>query len=169
VLIETTHDENDFDYIFETGINAKLRIHGKVQDFQPGSERVVFIDQPNNISQLSAKVFATGIFIIGDQWGVPDIFIEKINLHFSCVKVLIDGKQFVGNQGARFEAKRQDDYPMTGWAFELREAEARTKDRSISDELQGSPFMIVYNIQNKGFGAITNPASTNTIQIENLK
>jgi hypothetical protein len=139
-----------------------------VQDYQPGSERIVFVDQPNNIEQLSANTFSTGVFIIGDQWGVPNIFIKKINQHFACSQVLIDGKQFVGNQGARFEGKREENYPMTGWAFELREADASTKDRSVADETQGTPFMIVFNIQNKGFGSITNPASTNTIQIENL-
>lgn len=169
VLIETTHDQNDHDVIFETGLVQKLRVHGKVGDYLPGSEREVFIGQPFNIVQLSAETFSTGTFIIGDQYGVPDTMIERINLHFACNKVVIDGRQFVGQQGVRFEAKRQDDFPMTGWLFELREADASTKTRSIATASQGSPTTVVYNIQNKGFGSITNPASSNTLQITNLK
>jgi hypothetical protein len=168
VLLESTHDENDYDTVFENGFVSKLRVHGSVVDFTPASERVVFIDQPANITQLSANGFSTESFVIGDQDGVPDIFIEKINQHFRCYKVLIDGKQYVGTQGSRFEATREDFVPMTGWRFEIREKDASTKKRFIADGLQGTPTTVTYNIQNKGFGAISNPASQNIIQIENL-
>ena len=168
VLLESTHDENDYDTVFEKGFVAKLRIHGAVVDFLPASERTVFIDQPANITQLSANGFSTESFVIGDQFGVPDIFIEKVNTHFRCYKVLIDGKQYVGTSGSRFEATREDFVPMAGWRFEIREKDASTRKRFEADGLQGSPTTITYNIQNKGFGAISNPASQNIIQIENL-
>jgi hypothetical protein len=168
LLLETTHDENDYDTVFENGFVAKLRIHGEVGDYLPGSERTLFIDQPNNITQLKGGTFSVESLIIGDQYGVPDYMIEKINQHFQCKTVLVDGKQYVGNQGARFEAQREDLFPMTGWRWEIRAAIASTKKRFSNDGLQLSTTTVTYNIQNKGFGPISNPASSNVIQIVNL-
>jgi hypothetical protein len=168
VLFEVTHDENDHDVIFETGIVMKLRVYGELREFQPGADRTIFIDQPRNAVQLSGKAFSTEKLIIGDSFGVPDYMIEKINALFLCSNVLIDAKQWVGNEGARFEAKREELYPMTGWAFELRPAKSGTRKRFVADGNQGTPLTITYRIQSRGFGAITTPASTNVIQVENL-
>lgn len=170
-LLEVTHDENDFDTVFETDFVCKLRVHGELRDFQPGADRTVFINQSRNIVQLAGKSFSTEKLIIGDSWGVPNFMIEKINDLFLCSQVLIDGKQYVGNEGARFETSRQTDglYPMAGWAFEVRPANTSTKKRFIADGTQGSPSTVVYNIQQKGFGTITGPASSNVLQIEELK
>jgi len=167
-LFEVTHDENDHEVVFETGIACKLRIYGEIREFQPGADRVIFIDQPRNAVQLSGKSFSTEKLIIGDSWGVPDYIIEKINNLFLCSNVLIDGKQWVGNEGARFEASRESLYPMSGWAFEMRAAKANTRKRFEVDGNQNSPLSIVYRIQSRGFGSISQPASTNVIQIENL-
>jgi hypothetical protein len=168
-LFEVTHDENDFDTVFENGHICKLRIHGEIREFQPGSDRIVFVDQPRNMVQLSGKSFSTSKLIIGDSLGVPDFMIEKINNLFNCSKVLIDGKQWVGNEGARFEASRESLYPMTGWAFEVRPANSSTKKRFVADGTQGSPSTVVYNISGKGFGPITGPASSNVIQIPEIQ
>jgi hypothetical protein len=169
VLFEVSHDENDYDMVFETGIVTKLRVHGELREFQPGADRIIFIDQPRNAVQLSGKSFSTEKLIIGDEFGVPDYLIEKINDLFLCSSVLIDGKQWVGNEGARFEAKREELYPMTGWAFELRPAKVSTKKRFVADGAQGSPTTVVYNIEQKGFGPITGPASSNIIQIQEIQ
>jgi hypothetical protein len=168
-LLEVTHDENDFDTVFENGFVCKLRMFGELREFQPGADRTVFIDQRRNIVQLAGKSFSTEKLIIGDSWGVPDFMIEKINDLFLCSQVFIDGKQYVGNEGSRFEASRESLYPMAGWAFEVRPAKASTKKRFIADGTQGSPTTVVYNIQQKGYGTITGPASSNVIQIEELK
>jgi hypothetical protein len=168
MLFEVTHDENDHEVIFETGIVMKLRVYGEIRDFQPGADRVIFIDQPRNAVQLSGKSFSTEKLIVGDSFGVPDNIIEKINNLFLCSKVLIDSKQWVGNEGSRFEASRESLYPMSGWAFEIRPAIASTKKRFVADGNQGSPLTVVYSIQSKGFGPITTPGSSNVIQIENL-
>lgn len=168
VLFEVTHDENDYDMVFETGIAMKLRVYGEIREFQPGADRTVFIDQPRNIVQLSGKSFSTEKLIIGDSWGVPDIKIEKINNLFLCSKVLIDGKQWVGNEGARFEAKREDLYPMSGWAFEIRAAKANTKKRFVADGNQGSPTTLVWLVEQKGFGQITGTASSNVLKIQEI-
>jgi hypothetical protein len=168
LLFEVTHDENDHDVVFETGIVMKLRVYGEIGEFQPGSDRTIFINQRRSAVQLAGSSFSTEKLIIGDSWGVPDFMIEKINNLFLCSNVLIDGKQWVGNEGARFEASREKLYPMTGWAFELYPAIVSTKKRFVASGSQGSPTTVTYNIEQKGFGPMSNPASSNIIQIEEI-
>jgi hypothetical protein len=169
VLLEYKHDENDHDIIFETGIQFSLRVHGELAEFQPGADRTVFVDQRRNIVLLSGSSFEGEKFIIGDSFGVPNYMIRKINNIYLCSQVLHDGVQYVGAEGARFEAKREELYPMTGWAFELRPANSGTKKRFVADGTQGSPTTVTYNIEQKGFGPVTGPASSNIIQIEELQ
>lgn len=169
-LFKYTHDENDFDVVFETGIELCLRVHGGFppERIQPGSERTVFIDQPNTIRQLSGKAFYTEKLLLGDSFGLPAWMIKKINRIFDCNNVLIDGKQYVANEGAKLEANTEEEYPMAGWQIELRPADPGNKKRFVADGAQGSPSTVVYNIESKGFGSITGEASTNILQIESL-
>lgn len=169
ILLEYRHDENDYDVVFETGIQFSIRVHGLIWDFQPGSDRVIFIDQPRNAVQLSGKSFSTEKLIVGDSFGVPNYMIKKINDIYLCSEVLHDGKQYVGNEGARFEAKREEMFPMTGWAFELRDPDASTKKRFVADGTQGSPTTLVWLVNQTGFGPITGVASSNVLQIEEIK
>jgi hypothetical protein len=169
ILLQYKHDENDHEVVFETGIQFSLRFHGELREYQPGADRIVFIDQARRITQLSGESFETEKLIIGDSFGVPNYMIKKINNIYLCSEVLHDGKQYVGSEGARFEAKREELYPMTGWAFEVRPYETGTKKRFVADGNQGSPTTITYNIESKGFGPSSSPASSNIIQIEELQ
>ncbi len=168
-LLEYNHDENDYDVVFENGLTMSLRVHGGLVEFQPGSDRVVFVDQPRNLTQLSSKTFSTEKLLIGDTFGVPNYMIEKINQVFRCSTVLVDGKQYVGNEGARYEANREALFPLTGWAWEVRAAKANSKKRFVADGAQGSPTTITYNIESKGFGPSSSPASSNIIQIQEIE
>jgi hypothetical protein len=168
-LLEYFHDENDHEVIFETGIKFSLRVHGGLDEYQPGTDRVIYVNQTRRITQLSGESFDTEKLIIGDSFGVPNYMIKKINNIFLCSNVTIDGKQYVGNEGARFEASRENLYPMTGWAWEVRAPDTGKKKRFVADGTQGSPSTVVYNISGKGFGPITGPASSNVIQIPEIQ
>jgi hypothetical protein len=169
ILFEYKHDENDHDVVFETGIQFALRVHGELREFQPGADRTIFIDQPRNIVQLAGKSFSNEKLIIGDSYGVPNYMIEKINGIFLCSQVLIDGKQYVGNEGARYEATREELFPMTGWAFDVRPAKNSTKKRFVEDGEADTPTTVTYNIESKGFGPSSSPASSNIIKIQELE
>lgn len=168
ILLEYSHDENDHEVVFETGIRFRLRVHGELREYQPGSDRIVFINQRRSITQLAGESFETEKLIIGDSFGVPNYMIKKINNIYLCSQVLHDGKQYVGNEGGRFEAKREELYPMTGWAWEVRPTDTGTKKRFVADGSQGNPSSVVFNIEQKGFGPISNPASSNILQIEEI-
>lgn len=170
LLLEYRHNENDFDIVWETGIQMCFRVFGGFppEQYQPGSNRTVFIDQPNNITQLNARSFAVWKLLLGDSFGLPQWVIERINQIFLCSEVLIDGKQFVANDGAEVEPTTEELYPLAGWSLDVRPAKAQGKKRFVADGNQGSPLTVVYQIEGKGFGTITGEASTNIFQIENL-
>jgi hypothetical protein len=170
-LFEYWHDENDHDVVFETGIKMCFRIKGGFppEQYKPGSNRTVFIDQPNNIVQLSGRSFGIWKLLLGDSYGLPQWVIERINQIFLCSNVLIDGKQFVANDGAEVEPTTEELYPLAGWSLDVRPAKQQNKKRFIADGNQGSPLTVVYQIEGRGFGTVTGEASTNIIQIENLE
>src|ERR1044072_6530622 len=110
---------------------------------------------------MDAVFMHNGVNVLGVRWRICFFGREGV---FNYVNRM----QYVGTTGSRFEATMEDFVPMAGWRFEIREKDASTRKRFEADGLQGSPTTITYNIQNKGFGAISNPASQNIIQIENL-
>lgn len=166
ILLTYKHSENDHNIAFETGIEFSFRIHGGFKDFQPQSERVVFIDQPNNIVQLSGKSFSTEKLVIGNSYGVPKWVIDKVNEIFNCDSVLIDGKQWVAVSGARFEANRIDRYTKEGWSIELRPAKRRSGNRFVNEApAAANDYYVTYNIEGAVFGDANAPASSNVIKI----
>lgn len=166
ILLTYKHSENDFGVAFETGVEFRFRVHGGFKEFQPQSERVVFIDQPNNIVQLSSKSFHTEKLIIGNAYGVPKWVIDKVNQFFDCDSVLVDGKQWVAVSGARFEANRIDRYTKEGWTIEVRPAKRRSGNRFVNDApAAANDYYVTYNIEGGVLGDRNAPASSNVIQI----
>lgn len=170
VLIEYWHDENDFETAFETGIKFCFRVQGGFipAGYKPGFETVVFIDQPNNIKQLNVEAYDIDRLFIGDSFGVPNWVIKRFVHINKCRTVLYDGQQKVINQGAALEPTTVDEYPLVGYAIDLRAALASEKKRFIADGTQGAPLSVVYNFEDIGFGAIQEEASSNLLQIINL-
>jgi hypothetical protein len=166
VLLQYKHSENDYDVSFETGIEFRIRTLGGLGNYKPAVDRVVFIDQPRNAVQLDAKPFATEKLFIGDGYGVPNWFIERVNAIFCCSTVLIDGKQYVCNPGANVEDNREQLYPMAGWSIEVRPAKATQSKKFVTTSGEGAPnTTLIYNIESRGFGPIDGGASDNTVQI----
>lgn len=168
VQLKYKHDENDYETVFETGIEFQFRIPGGLIYDQPGADRTVFIDQPRNMTLLSSKSFSIWKLFIGEAGGVPPWLIERVNDIFNCSTVLIDGRQYIANGDAKFEANREKEYPMAGWVLEVRPSKSQNKKRFVAEGNQGSPSSVVYQIDSRGFGTITGPASSNVIKIENL-
>lgn len=165
-LFQYKHDENDFDVVFETGIEFRLRTFGgfPLEQYKPGSDRTVFIDQSKNAVTLNSRTFDVDKLLIGDAGGIPRYLIKKINTLFGCSNVLIDGKQYVAN-GTELEAVTQELYPMAGWGISLQPADSKTRRRFQADGNSNNPTTVVYNIEGDEFGAITAPGSSNIIQI----
>lgn len=123
VLLHYSNETNDYDVAFDTGIVFALRVEGglSTEGYRPGSKRKVYEDQNLNAVRLSATPFETERLVIGGSEGVPKWVIKLVNAIFCCDYTTIDGKQYVRMEG-EIEPKREENYPMAGWSFDVREA-----------------------------------------------
>ncbi|WP_430900457.1 MULTISPECIES: hypothetical protein [unclassified Paraflavitalea] len=167
ILFEVTHNENDFGFVFETGIKVSFRVHGGFTEYTPQTDRVVFIDQPRNIQQLSARSYYTEKLVIGNSYGVPKWVIEKINEFFLCKTVLIDGKQWAAVSGAKFDASRVGKFQRAGWTMEVMPAKKRIGNRFVNDAPAAqTDYYVTYNIEGNLFGDFNGLSNSNIIQIQ---
>ncbi len=158
ILIQYSNVENDYGAIFQNGEQFAIRVEGAIDDFKPASNDVVYEDEPANITRLSSTPYRIFKGIFGGEEGIPDWMIDKINRASSCDTVLYDGKQFVKNEGAKWEGKSEDDYPLKGWNIELREAKARnglTVENSIP---LNNGVTVLYIGETQLFGTLTGDA-----------
>jgi hypothetical protein len=167
-LLEYSHDENDHDVPFETGIAFSKRLIGGLTQYAPKTDRVLFIDQPRNAVQLDAKSFSTERLYFNGPEGLPPWSIERFNAAFLCSTVLFDGVQYTANDNAQMEPTRETDYPLTGWTIEVRRAKSKlTKRFSVDTLALGEPTTtLVYTVEGRGLGSDVPPgASVNDIKI----
>lgn len=164
IKFEYSNNENDFDVAFETLIKFGFRVHGGPTEFQPASDKTIFIDQVRNAKQLLSRSFYTYKLLIGDAGGVPDYMAQIVNEIFNCSDVFIDGHQFTATDG---KMSRVGDFanPLAGWSMDIREADKRSSRRTVTDGNGNVASSVVYQLENKGFGAISGPAGSNVLQI----
>ena len=129
ILLEYSHDENDFDVIFfEYGSQVskvfQIRVEGgfSTEGFKPASKDSMYIDQTHNAVMLSSIPFNTRELTIGGSLGIPNWLIDKINRIFSCNVVTVDGVGYCKSDGSKFEPTRIAGYTSGGWKIELSES-----------------------------------------------
>ena len=127
LLIEYSHDGNEFDIAFyPTGNPAnrrffQLRVEGGITSdgFSPASKDTFYIDQVRDVVMLNSIPFNVYKFTFGPGCGIPNWMADKINRILSLAYVEINGRQYVKNEGAKFEPIREKGYPFAGWQIEL--------------------------------------------------
>jgi hypothetical protein len=134
LLFEYSCDENEQGAIFQNGEVFSFRVEAGIHTYQPGTNDVVFEDEPANLVRLSATPFDAFKLTIGDGNGVPDWVVKKVNKILACNTILIDGRQFVKTDNAKWEAKGEDNSPLKGWTTDIRPAKNRD-GLTISDNI----------------------------------
>ncbi|MBO9151931.1 hypothetical protein ACFOTA_06920 [Chitinophaga sp. GCM10012297] len=161
VLLEYSNSFNKGGIVWDTGIKMNFRVEGIVSYDQPGSEDVLYIDQPHNVVPLSSTPFDLYSFAIGSPFGVPVWVIDKLNQLFSFDTVTIDGRGFAKAEGAKFEKTEVPNYPMYGWTIQL--SPTRNLDFEEYDDEFDDEIVVAYNIETTLFG--TFPPGDETISI----
>jgi hypothetical protein len=162
ILYEYTNSKNEFGAIFQNGETFSFRCEGYIQDFTPGSNDVVYEDEPANLTRLSAVPYRAFKLAIGNEEGVPDWVADRVNRIFACDDVLIDGKAFTRPQGSKMEKKSEEGYPMSGWLVELRESKARNGATIENDIALEDDVVVVYIADTSLFG-LTGGTGTDAI------
>ncbi len=164
VLLEYSNSTNKDNTYFGNNTIFKLRLDAQIMRMEPGSKDTTYADQVLNEILLKSYQYRIFNFVISGYAGIPDWMIDKLNRIFGCGKILIDGKQFVRDNGAKWERTDVDQYSMSGWKIALRESVNRTAVR-ISDENNPEENIIIgYNIETDGYGT-----PSNIIQITDIE
>lgn len=168
VLIEYTNETFKDDVIYETGIEFGFRVEASFGRLAPKSKDVVYEDQPLNQTLLSSRAFRQIPFVVGGTYGVPAWVIDKLNFILSCSSTKFDGKYFVKAEGANWDAKTEDNYPMSAYTIELREGINRASKVFLSTGDSNKKILLIGNIESKGFGNLA-PSTGNIIQITDIE
>jgi hypothetical protein len=135
--------------VFQTGTVQKffrIRIEGGVNSdgFEPGSKDSFYVDQIRDVVMLDSTPFNVYKFLFGNGSGIPNWLADKLNRILSLNYVEINGRQFVKNEGAKFEPIREKGYPFAAWQTELVLAEGKFSTTEGSVDQQGD-YNIDYN------------------------
>lgn len=168
ILIEYSNDTFKDDVIYETGIEFGFRVEASFGKLAPKSKDVLYEDQVMNQVLLSSRPFTQSTFVVGGTFGVPAWVIEKLNFILSCSNTKYDGKYYVKADGANWESKTEENYPMASYSIELRESLHRPSKVFSSTGDSNKKLLLIGNIESKGFGNLA--ASTgNIIQITDIE
>lgn len=166
MCLEYTNNQNDYGVIFENGETFQFRVEAVFKSFTPGSNDVVYEDEPANLVRLSSSSFRTFKLAIGAAQGVPDWVADRINRIQGCDNVKYDGKEFTRSEGAKLERNGDDFSAMAGWSVDMRERRS-LEGASIENEIpQENEVIVVYDIDNSFFGDLANNQSTIIVKTE---
>lgn len=147
IYLQYHHRKNKGDLAFDTEISFYIRVMSVLQDFQPGSDDTVYLDQYRNTTVLSSTPFRTYKMIIGDAFGVPDYIADKINRFFGLSHVFLDNIQFAKAEGSKMERNGDRKYPFAGWTIEI--IEAVNKDATMFNvDLETKGFVLYKDYSN---------------------
>lgn len=152
MLFEYSNSTNIGGAIFQNGEIFKFRTDCILTDFQPQRDDTVFANQENDLVMLSSFTYRTFKLLIGDAKGTANWVIDIVNHILGMEKVLIDGKQFTINDGAKLEPNRDRMHSLSGWIIELREAFARNGVTISNDIPLQNNVVVTYVIDPKVFG-----------------
>jgi hypothetical protein len=152
--------------VFETGFSSSIRVPGTLIYKQPSSKDTLYEDQVLNMTMLDSKQFRLWNFVIGLETGIPDYLIDTLNPILGCSTVLLDGKQYAKNEGAKFEPTAEEGYSMRTWVIELREAVNRSAKLYEQDLLLTGQNHVISVTGSKGFGTDDDSATFTIKDVE---
>jgi len=167
VMIAYKNATNKDGVVFEQGLVFNLRVDARIGNMTPGSKDTIYEDQILREVMIRSYAYRTFKFTISFAKGVPDYIIDKLNRIFGCSYITIDGKQFVKNEGAKWERAGQATYPMAGWSIDLREGGANNGTKTVDGGANpDETASVVYNIWSKSFGPFDSNGTNTLIQLE---
>jgi hypothetical protein len=153
LLLEYSHEPFLGDMIFADGYEPQLRVEATLKYESPEAQNVLYEDDDNNAELLDSVPYDIWKLYIGGSLGIPDYLARKINRILGCSTLKIDGKYYTRLEGGKLERTSEKDYPMSGWAIELREVNNRSSAIYENEEGQDGFVAVMVNSDGKGFGS----------------
>lgn len=119
LLIYYRHSENDYNVIFETGIEYYIRVEGTIMNYSPKLDGDIYFDQKFDPTMINSQSYETYLLQIGQNRGVATWIADIINAAFSCDNKKINNIFIERNEGADWEVIRVDNYTLIGMTLEI--------------------------------------------------
>lgn len=136
---------------FETGIHFFMRIPARIKLKSVQSNDTIYEDQPLNETLVWSYPYHIEGLAVGGSYGIPDYLIKRLNWIFGCSFTSLDGIQYTKNEGAKWEERAFENYPLRGWFLEVRESLSRSAQVYDESGMQDRRFSIVAALDTKGF------------------
>jgi len=165
IMLEYYHSRFHADVLFETGIQFQWRVYGHIGFLKPGRITEAYKDQKANPAILSSRSFRAFPVYFGDEFGLPDDEIDRLNAIWSCDNVSIDNKSFAAAE-AEFEFTEVDGrYAKRG--VKLLVEEGINRHSSLFAVTTDTTKKLTYGIavEAKVWGDTSNQGSANTVPI----
>lgn len=119
ILLQCRNTENDYNVIFETGIEYYLRVDGGVSAYSPRIDGDIYIDQKHNPTLLQSESFQLYTLQVGYNTGVPTWLADIVNELFSCDIKKVNNIYIERNEGSDWEPIRVDNYSLMAMTIEI--------------------------------------------------
>lgn len=111
ILLKYKNSRNDYDTVFDTGIQFEFRTYGSIDNYVPQNDREVFTDQRHNVTQLSSVAFRRFNFVMGMiDYGMPAWMVDKYNLITQCDQVSYNNIYYQIPEDTNIEVTQNNDY-----------------------------------------------------------
>lgn len=138
VLIQYSDSQNQFDVRFDKSPNFELRIPAYLDYLTNKIEYSKFRDQRANLRQTYARDWRVFQLIIGTTmfpYGITPYHCDKLAKILKCDTIYIDGKRFIGEDGADFEPSMYgENYPMRTLTLQFAEYYVNDSDGFFGSE-----------------------------------
>jgi hypothetical protein len=153
LLLEYKHRVYKDDVFFETGFAPSIRIPGVLPLKEVGSIDTVYEDQESNLEMIKSVGYEIYQLNVGLTYGIPPWMIKRLNRMLGCSTTKLDGRLYTKPEGAKFERNVIEDYPLSGWAIDVREKLQRNSTISENESQVNGEFAVAIVSDTKGFGS----------------
>lgn len=130
VLLQYHNSINDLDTNFEQlHPRFSMRVEGDIHSYEPGATVTGYAAQTEVFTQLSSHPYDTYKFT---AINAPDFLLKRLNHVFSCDSLMVDGKVFSRDDGAKWEVQRPERHPLKGLTVQLRSGRNTHSQATVS-------------------------------------
>ena len=136
VLLEVTHDTNDYDVLFEQlSPIFRMRVEGALMPADQASHDVAFEDQLRIVTPLSSVPYSLYNLLIGGMHGVPPYLRTALNFYTACSSVRIDGIRLSKDTNAKWSTTGSNAGLKRSASITLRQVDQQGEYASGGDVL----------------------------------
>lgn len=117
MLYEYYNTENDKGIVWATGIKMSIRVEANIRDYTAESLAEEYVDQEYDVYSLNDIPYRTFLNLIGPIRGLPDWFIDKMNVIMTLNFFSADGTPYAKKPGQSIQITRPEKaYNEDGYA-----------------------------------------------------